>query len=384
MSNLSSIKRFRTLSRRPVLLALVIFGAVVYACFRKYEPRTYLPHYHATCVLGVVLDEGNRADAVLLSYFSRSGVRILVVPRDTDCAGGHKLNAMYKRLGRKGFIELVSGIAGHPIKKHIVVSLKEIPGLLRTAFPRGLQLRNPYRLRYRDHAGGFSYDIPRGQRVLTAEELVWYLRDRYSDPMGRGERAMVERWAIFVRSAAKELCTVAGLPRLLAVFGSSRQALSTNLMLSDILSLALSYRRTGMMSIEYLPGRPYVAGGVAFVELDEQACRRRARLALLGVVPPDSLRVWVLNGTSRPRLAHRTAERIERDLGLECHTGNGKSAWEPRTTVEYSPVELKPMAELVAEYLQAPRLLVTPYVGDTPKPVILVTVGRDMQEHAQE
>jgi len=334
-------------------------------------------------VLVIGLDEGNRADALLLVYVHPSSVRVLILPRDTYCPGGRKLNGLYKRLGAQKFSQLCARIVGHPLEHFVVIPFSQMGGFLSRTFPDGLAVPVPYRLRYADRAAGFHYDLPAGTHRLRGQQLVWYLRDRYSDPRRRGEAARVERWQWFFQAALAELRRPQNLPRFPAIAADARRTFPTSLTLRDTASLALACLHTENLSAAYLPGRSIRLGRVGFVQLDKEAARRQARLARAGVLIPKGLTVWVLNGTAEPHLARSAARRLQPLLGVPCSVGNAPSAWEAVTTVTYTPDTLAPLAGEIAKELDV-QGGVRQAANVADPPFIIVTLGRDYLKGVRE
>lgn len=340
--------------------------------FLPFPPSTYT-------LLLVGLDEGNRADAIFLVYFNAvSGVQVLILPRDIFCSGGRKVNALYKRLGAQGFKSLISQIVHHPIEGFIAVPFKDLPKFFEQAFPDGLEIYVPYRLKYADRAGGFSYDIPAGYQKLSGRELAFYLRDRYSDPLKRGESARVERWEIFAEAAFKELRKPHNLPRLPLIASWAYRTFPNDLQLKDFLRLAQAILKSEDIHVDYLPGRSVRINGIWFVQLDKEATRKRAAFARKGILIPSNTRIWVLNGTSQPFLASRVSKRLEHYLGHYCFTGNALSAFEKTTTVKYSEERLAPLAYAIAAEIKARKVLREK--SDSTEPLIVVTLGNDFKE----
>jgi anionic cell wall polymer biosynthesis LytR-Cps2A-Psr (LCP) family protein len=336
--------------------------------------RDYYRPNHTVLLVG--LDDGGRADAIGVVYRTDLGLRVLIVPRDTYCSHGRKLNALFRRLGADGFRQVIAQILGHDVDDQFVVRASRLSGFLERTFPAGLELNVPYRLHYADRAGGFSYSIPAGRQRLRGADLEWFVRDRKSDPAKRGEAARVERWRILARTGLAELTRFENLPRLPSIAADAAKSFETTLRPGEVAALAAAYRRSGHVSVTYLPGRPLQIGSVSFVQLDKDTTRRQARLALRGIVPPANLMVYVLNGTSCPGLARQTARELERAFGVACEAGNAASAWEKRTTIEYTRRDLAPLAAAIAECVHgSPR--VRPIGDELPAPAVVVTIGTD-------
>jgi len=164
------------------------------------------------------------------------------------------------------------------------------------------------------------------------------------------------------------------LSRLPIIARDARQTFPTNLSPEQMAFLATRARGTRELSAAYLPGRPVRVGGVSFFQLDKQAARQQARLARADVLIPEGLVVQVLNGTSTPLLARRTAVHLERVFGVECVPGNAPSALETRTTVAYTPDSLEPLARAIADEL-GPHAQVQVSEQRYQRPTLIVTLG---------
>lgn len=326
------------------------------------------------CILALGLDDDGRADAIFILYPGATP-RVLVLPRDTFCTGGHKLNAMWRRLDEPHFMALCGEIVGHEIRHYVAVPFPKLRPFLARTFPQGLRVKNEYALHYRDRRGGFQYTVPAGDRVLMPAQLVWFLRDRYSDPHRRGEGARVARWRTFFRAAARELATRAELTRVPAIAADASRTFPTNLSSLELTGLALSQLTAGDVVVTYAPWRPIRIGKQLFAQLNKAGTRRLARLARAGIVPPPGLRVFVRNGTAAPGLAGRIARRLETGFGLDCETGNAPTSWQRRTTVEYTPVRLSGLAQAVAGEIAGAK--VRPADPELQGPALFVTLGSD-------
>lgn len=328
-------------------------------------------------ILVIGLDEGNRADCLLLVYPRASGIWVIALPRDTYCTGSYKINGLYKRLGAERFRELVASIVGHPVEHHVVVPFKRLPNFLKRAFPDGLEVYVPYRLRYKDRAAGFSYDIPAGKRRLSPEQLGWFLRDRFSDPRKRGDLARIERWRIFLHAAFDELRKPSNIGRLPAIANEACSTFPTSLSVWKATALAKVCANAPSIHTSVLPGRPVRVGKALFVQLDKQAVRRQASLARTGIVVPPGTVVWVLNGTTRTGLARTYAQRISHHFGVPCQTGNALSTFTQSTTVTYTSESLAPLAEEIRQDIMAS--VIYPHPEKYDKPLIFVTLGNDAE-----
>lgn len=366
-----------------VLTPLVIGGALLFwSRQRNGEQAPWVKDCSPT-ILFVGQDRGGRADAIFLVYPRESGVKILVLPRDAYCLGGHKLNGMIRRLAPPGFTKLCSEIVGHPIESYLIVPFERLPGFFNTAFPKGLTVDVPYALEYADKAGGFAYEIPEGRQTLKGQQLVWFLRDRYSDPQGRGEWARVANWKRFLVAAVRELFKPKTLLRVPSIMRKAGGAFDTNLSAGSLIKLAMAYKKSPSVDVSYLPARPVKMGKASFVQLDKEGVRRQALLARRGVFPPQGVRVLVLNGTSEPGLARTSSRQLIRSLGLHCETANAESAWINRTQVEYHEERLKPLAMEIAHTLHT-RPRVTTVKNDWAQPTIRVVLGRDQLRFKEE
>lgn len=377
---------------RRIAIVVLALGLPVGAAWHNRERLPLLREYFGPCrtYLAAGLDADGRADALLLVSVTNAGTKVLVIPRDTRCEGDRKLNSLWSRLGPRRFMDVCAGIVAHPIDGYIGFPFAKLEPFLHTAFPAGLRVKNAYRLHYADRAGGFSYDIPAGDRVLAPSQLSWFLRDRYSDPRRRGEAARVERWRIFLSAARQELASPAGIMRLPSISAAACRVFPTSLSAEDVTALAVTQLRSPGFSVAYLPGRPVKIHGQWFVELDREAARRQARLARSGILVPGNCEVQVLNGTAVPGLARRAAAQLQSGFGTECQAGNALTAWEPATVVEYAPGELEPLARSMGEQLGSGiRIRPSDRWATTPAkqpghPTIIVTLGHDQVRRGKE
>lgn len=366
--------------KRAKIIAAVLLIALAAWHFR-FEIMQRLVGKEPAVVLIEGLDDGSRRDLIGVLFCSPNATTFMVISRD-GYVNGRKLNGLYKS-DPAAFRAYISHLIGHSIDAEVRVPFSKLSTFLRGAFPDGLELpKIDYRLKYADHRASppFAYDIPASDKpvVLSADDLQWYLRDRKSDPLRRGEKARVERWSTFLKSALRNISGSQGLTRIPNIVASARRVFHTDLTTAQGIRIALAVARGEKLNVTYAPMTPFREGKAWFARLDEDAIRERSKLILSGICPPENTAIWVLNGTRRCGLARSTAQHLGRVLGVPCQAGNAPSVSTDRTSVSYNRDSLRALSQYVCDSTGACSTRLD--TDKAPFPLIVVTIGADFRE----
>lgn len=381
--SLRSLRSVPIPSARRLISLILLFGLLTlpllwaarrplagYILQRAYQPPQ--------CVLINGLDDSQkRVDCIMLLFMGHGAPpRLLIVPRDTLTENGKKLNGRWSE-GPEKFKVRLEKLLDCRIDRHMAIPFKKLPRLLDAAFPAGLSINVPYRLRYADRKAGFAYNIAPGRQTLKSPDLVALLRDRYSAPRRDGEVSRANNWKIFMREARHELSRPANLPRLAELARIARQVFKTDMSDDELAGLAATFVMASDFTTSRLPTRPHKSGKVWIEHLNITAARCQVKLAQRGIAVPSGVRVWVLNGTKKPGLARRSAARLSDHFGVPVARGNAAEAHVRRTRVEYSRPDLAPLARELASDIGAATRPAQLDPNEARAAVIVVTLGYD-------
>ena len=368
---------------RFAVLAAIITIALIIVLRRQVVTFVANRTFSTPNTVLLVGTNGKLADTIIVAYFGKeenSSPRLLVISRDTE-VNGHKINSYWPE-GQAKFKARVEAIMGHKIDNTMAIPFEKMPTLLDEAFPQGLSVPVPYRLKYADSKQGFSYDISKGRQTLDTNGLMALLRDRYSDPLKRGEAARVSNWKRFFIEFRNAYQRPKYLARVPALANAAQKIVKTD-MTANQMGGVLTAFITNDFSTNYLPitSRYDQSQRRWITTLDAQAAKTQAKLLMKGVVIPARTRVCVLNGTDNAGLARRFAARIKRNLGASVSTGNAPPGTLLRhSTIAFSQSELSPLADEIGAVVKAGNKASMPTSqghGESRIPVIVVTLGKD-------
>lgn len=209
-----------------------------------------------------------RSDTIILARIDPEGkdVTLVSIPRDTQVQiegyGTQKINAAYAYGGAALAVRTVSEFAGVPISHVVEVDFfgfKDIVDAL-----GGVTVNVPANTKYQ------GVSIPEGEQTLNGEQALVFARCRKTYADGDYQRTKNQRQ--LVQAVAKEVLNapVASMP---ALVGSMADAVSTDMSLADLVSLANSMRGMDASSMKtaVVPSHTGTEDGVSYVFAEEPA-----------------------------------------------------------------------------------------------------------------
>ena len=227
-----------------------------------------------------------------------------------------------------------------------------------------------------------SIYIPEGAQHLDGERTLWYVRSRHQD----SDFGRIHRQQQVLLEIRQRLLQLDMLPRLPQLWGEFKDAVQTDLSLSEILSLAKMARDIGT---ENIVGKsledPYVTSAVTSEGADVLLPNRDKVRGVIDEVffdarkQQEGARIEVLNGTDTPGLATKTAQQLK-EYGFQQITV-GDTNGNPQGLTEIHTYSNKTYtAKLVASLLNLPknRVITVDRMGSNPVD-IQVILGADAQ-----
>ena len=198
--------------------------------------------------------------------------------------------------------------------------------------------------------------IPAGVQHFDGEHALWYARSRHQD----SDFGRIQRQQQLLLAMRNQLLQLDMLPRIPQLWAEFRDTVRTDLSLSDIVNLAGIVRDIKGEDIQSRSlDDPYVASFIsedgAYILLPN---RNKMREVVDEVFPDvrkteEAAKIELLNGTSTPGLAARTANQLQ-TYGLENVTiGDADSLYKQTEVLNLSGKNYT--ANLVASLLQITR-----------------------------
>ncbi len=260
--------------------------------------------------VGVDTSEGRGLADTLIAltvWPERGELAALSIPRDSRVlvpgVGTMRINASHSYGGLPLTIRTVEMLLGSHFDYYVEV---DVPGLVELVDAvGGLEIEVEKRMYYRDRSQNLLIDLQPGLQHLDGEQAVGYVRFRHD---AAGDFGRIERQRKFLRVLANELLSpdrVSRIPRLVETF---RETVSTNLTVSDILSLKKLVEQVGPdgLLMETLPTYPTEIDGESVLVLDAERVQGTVDRVLWG----QGTRIVILNATDVRGLAARTAESL--------------------------------------------------------------------------
>ncbi|MBI2888184.1 MAG: LCP family protein [Chloroflexi bacterium] len=167
--------------------------------------------------------------------------------------------------------------------------------------------------------GTMRIHIPAGMQHFDGERALWYVRSRHQD----SDFGRMHRQQQFLMALRERVFQLDALPRLPQLWAEFRDAVRTDLSLTEILTLAGIAREIGSedilsRSLEF----PYVSATIttdgASILLPNRSKMREVMDEVFADVRrvEEAARIEVLNGTTTPGLAARMARQLQ-SYGLD-------------------------------------------------------------------
>jgi LCP family protein required for cell wall assembly len=192
---------------------------------------------------------------ILLTFVPSSGnAAIVSIPRDLLVRSPRKeyftkINALYAQdptgegfpgpMGIEFTIETVENISGLSIDYYAVIDLLGVEKIIDTL--GGVYIRQPDNLEdswFPDDSYGYeTYRINEGWRYLNGSEAVKYIRTRHTAGGDFDRMQRQQEIAQSIKKKAEGLKSISGLPKLLSIYKTLKDHLSTNITFQEIMRL---------------------------------------------------------------------------------------------------------------------------------------------------
>lgn len=238
-------------------------------------------------LLFVGVDEaGQNTDMLLLcSLESRTGaVKILQIPRDTYYRtqnGKGKINRLYRICSSKytrkeaaeAFCGMMEEALGVPIDAYLIFSealARDFVDLL-----DGVTVDVPLPITYTDGTTGEEKTLSVGERRLTGEEALAFVRHRSS--YAEGDLGRLDAQMRFMCGIYREIPRLKKIDRIIAIYQKILPNLLTNLREKDIIEIMMASPKLGdpaALRVLRLPGEATYTGGAWYYVLQKAAAEK--------------------------------------------------------------------------------------------------------------
>ncbi|NLK07211.1 MAG: LCP family protein [Firmicutes bacterium] len=313
-------------------------------------------------VLGVDGEEGDlgRTDTIILASIdpSSGNVTLFSIPRDTRVQipgrkGYDRVNAAHVYGGPKLAMAAVSELLDIPIKYYVRLDFegfKRVVDIL-----GGVEIDVERRMKYSDYAQGLHIDLYPGLQRLNGEDALSYVRFRAD---GLGDVALVDpaqgeyggrirRQQRFIHALGAEVLQAATITKIPALSVQLWDCVSTNVSLTQMLSLGLSMRDFDSDSIvtALIPGIGDNIDGVSYWVPNRAATQALVDQLIRGKEP---VTVRVLNGSGAVGAAGYAAARLREQGYQVVNIGNAQRFGYRETEVLVNP-ERKDVGAQIAD-----------------------------------
>lgn len=244
-------------------------------------------------------DAGENTDVLLLctQNLDSGALKILQIPRDTLYRTGNgtgKINRIFRynslKYGRKKAAEMlseeISGALGVAVDAYLLFdgkTVKEFVDLI-----GGVTVDVPFSFTYTDSETGESRTLAAGEKSLSGEEALAFVRHRAS--YAEGDLGRLDAQMRFLSGVCEGVPRLKKWNRLLAVYQKILPNLLTNLREKDIIELMMAYLKAGRsVSVSFLrlPGEAAYTNGVWYYVLHRAATEKMLATELGADIPFD-------------------------------------------------------------------------------------------------
>lgn len=206
-------------------------------------------------------DDVGRSDTLMVASVDPAAGKasLLSIPRDTrvkiDGHGYDKVNHAYAYGGHELTQQTVENLLGVPIDYYILINVHAFEHIVDAA--GGVDINVEQRMYYEDpwdDDGGLVIDLYPGEQHMDGKKAIQYVR--YRD--GEGDIGRIRRQQKFMRAMLEQLISPQILPKLPEIVNEVRDAVKTNMSVSDMLSFAKLLKQVHDHGIEseMVPGKP--------------------------------------------------------------------------------------------------------------------------------
>jgi len=336
------------------------------------------------------IGEASRSDTLIIARIDPKQQRVTLVsiPRDTRVSipghGKTKINSAHAYGGPALVIETVKEITGLPISHYAEVDFKGFKDVVDAL--GGVTVTVPediYDMKAANHVKSAA-KLEAGTQVLDGAHALTFVRSRQ---FPRGDLQRIENQQTFIKAVLKESLKPANVLRLPSVVSAMADSMTTDLSVSDLLSIANQMKGMNGDALEAvtMPGEPQMIGGGSYVVMDEEAFAAMIQRVNTGqpaevadaedaTAEPYQIQVTVKNGSGIGGVASDAARRL-RNLDFRVgEIGNMNQMVYDETLIVYK--KNKDRATLVSEALGRGKVVSSRgmYTFDTD---VLVVVGED-------
>lgn len=350
-----------------------------------------------------------RSDTMMLARLDpvNKVVNVLSIPRDTrvlipEHRYYDKINAAFAYGGEQMARRVVANLVGSPVHHYLALKVNGLVNMVDIL--GGIEIDVEKDMRYVDHTAKLDIDIKKGRQTLNGKQAHQYIRFRHDEI---GDIGRVQRQQKFINAVTAKLLSPSILVKLPQLVVSARENVMTDMSDKELLKLANFARKIQRENIKMvmLPGRFGNIGGASYWLMDEEGSKE-----IISNMFPDSIyatnpndttpnyqqdpnapvdplpgkrryRITVLNGSSEPRLASKTA-RMLREKGWSVWSVAEAKAPVTKTQLIVQTGKTKAVPFLT-EALELPVDIVNASVGDIYTDYTLI-VGDDLSAHLKQ
>lgn len=228
----------------------------------------------------------SRSDVTMLVRIDQSAgvVDLISVPRDTmveiEGQGTQKINAAYAFGGPAGAVKTLSAFAGVPISHYVEVHFDELQTVVDEL--GGIDVVVPESF-YADTSG---ISLEAGEQTLNGAQALAFARERHATTAGDFSRAQAQRLIV---EAVAEKVLEASPTQIPGIVESLARCVTTDYSVSDLVSLALSFKDTGLtMYSAACPSYTYGENGVSYTATMYREWQDMMRRVDAGLDPNDT------------------------------------------------------------------------------------------------
>lgn len=179
---------------------------------------------------------GTNTDTILYVQVVNDEVTMIAIPRDVYLDQWQApVNAMYYYQGAEGLKRTVEDILGLPIDYYVIVNLDIFKNVVDAL--GGVEVNVPYRMRYRDIAGGLDIDLHAGPQRLSGQGAADFVRYRQTvrGDFDRIDRVKTLAYAMLQRVRELNVLAVTRLPELVDTFFADVETNATPALVRELL-----------------------------------------------------------------------------------------------------------------------------------------------------
>ena len=280
----------RSWKRLILIILVILLAAAAFGAFQIEQKRTITddgsPAMKTASVVHVMIlgvdkrdGDAGRSDTMMVVTLNPEAKKaeLLSVPRDTRVEirghGYEKINHAYAYGGHALSEKTVENLLGVPIDYYMVIDIHAFERIIDAI--GGIDIDVEKRMHYEDpwdDDGGLVIDLYPGMQHMDGKKAVQYVR--YRD--GEGDIGRIGRQQKFMQAVLDKVVSPSILPRIPDIVKEVRDAIETDMPLSDMLmyaAMADKFRANGIES-SMVPGKPVYIKDVSYWIPDIMALRQ--------------------------------------------------------------------------------------------------------------